>query len=351
MPPLTITNLVQGTGSFPTSAPPATVGMTRNTDSPTESESSSASAHEPNAAALDAQRIFFPLRLHDIISDPSTDDIIKWLPSGKAFIIADKKRFAAEILPQCFLQHCQFTSFTRKLTRWRFSRVPRGPLIGAYYHELFTKGCRDMCYHMTCKNEVTRTSCRTEAVRRPRGASSSLSGASSARKQVTHTRDNQQCHVSSSVSSGSSTPPLYSSKGSIQTSPAQPLKLPKLSQLPSLPTEASSAQHHSSTTSLENGLNRLVEVEATIRMLQQAHQTQLILQQAREQQLAEERAEALRLALLSRRASLTHATTHLDPSFVQSSMSPEAVRVLNAINMIQTKQDLLSTLSSLAGTR
>ena len=92
-----------------------------------------------------SERIFFPAKLHDIVSAPSTNDIIRWLPSGKAFIIADKKRFAQEILPRCFSQqNTQFTSFTRKLSRWCFNRVPRGPLIGAYFHDLFIRDRRDL---------------------------------------------------------------------------------------------------------------------------------------------------------------------------------------------------------------
>lgn len=80
----------------------------------------------------DALKTFFPLQLYDIVSDEANADMIRWLPSGKAFVIADKKRFADEVLPKCFIQNSQFTSFTRKLTRWHFNRVPRGPLIGAY---------------------------------------------------------------------------------------------------------------------------------------------------------------------------------------------------------------------------
>jgi hypothetical protein len=92
----------------------------------------------------DALNSFSPLQLYDIVSDEANVDIIRWLPSGKAFVIADKKRFADEVLPLCFIQNSQFTSFTRKLTRWHFNRVPRGPLIGAYYHELFVKDKRDL---------------------------------------------------------------------------------------------------------------------------------------------------------------------------------------------------------------
>jgi hypothetical protein len=94
--------------------------------------------HSSNKAVSNSQT-FFPLKLHQIISDESNSGSISWLQSGKAFIIVDKKRFAEEILPRFFSQQCKFTSFTRKLARWRFNRVPRGPLIGAYYHELFVR--------------------------------------------------------------------------------------------------------------------------------------------------------------------------------------------------------------------
>ncbi len=97
-------------------------------------------------------KAFFPMKLYDIVSDEKNEDVIKWLPGGKAFIIVDKKKFANELLPMHF-QQSQFTSFTRKLSRWRFTRVPRGPFIGAYYNKLFLKGHRSLCWHMRCKNE------------------------------------------------------------------------------------------------------------------------------------------------------------------------------------------------------
>jgi hypothetical protein len=36
-------------------------------------------------------------------------------------------RFAAETLPRYFSKKSKFTSFTRKLNRWNFTRVTRGP--------------------------------------------------------------------------------------------------------------------------------------------------------------------------------------------------------------------------------
>lgn len=103
-----------------------------------ETETPVPSADSSSLSEQERMRTFFPLQLHNVISDEATNDIIRWLPSGKAFIIADKKRFAKELLPD-FFQGSQFTSFTRKLTRWHFNRVPRGALIGAYYHEFFAR--------------------------------------------------------------------------------------------------------------------------------------------------------------------------------------------------------------------
>ena len=103
-----------------------------------ESETPVPSEDSSSLSEQERMRTFFPLQLHNVISDEATNDIIRWLPSGKAFIIADKKRFAKELLPD-FFQGSQFTSFTRKLTRWHFNRVPRGALIGAYYHEFFVR--------------------------------------------------------------------------------------------------------------------------------------------------------------------------------------------------------------------
>ena len=74
-----------------------------------------------------------------IISDPKNYHIISWLPHGKGFSIHDKQRFATEILPYHF-EGAKFTSFTRRLKRWNFERVSRGPEMGAYYSKFFIRG-------------------------------------------------------------------------------------------------------------------------------------------------------------------------------------------------------------------
>ena len=58
----------------------------------------------------------------DILSNEANADIICWLPHGNGFIINKKKTFANEVLPKYF-KASKFTSFTRKLNRWGFTRV------------------------------------------------------------------------------------------------------------------------------------------------------------------------------------------------------------------------------------
>lgn len=87
----------------------------------------------------------------ELLSNEEHVDIITWLPHGKAFIIYKKKKFAADVLPRYFKQS-KFTSFTRKLNRWGFTRVTRGPETGAYYHKFFQRDEPRLCMQMSCQN-------------------------------------------------------------------------------------------------------------------------------------------------------------------------------------------------------
>lgn len=93
----------------------------------------------------------FAQKLFDVLESGHHSDIVTWLPGGKAFIVVDKKRFATEILPHYF-KESQYTSFTRKLSRWKFKRIPRGQYIGAYYHKNFRRDNKDLCKLMSCSN-------------------------------------------------------------------------------------------------------------------------------------------------------------------------------------------------------
>lgn len=241
-----------------------------------------------------SERIFFPAKLHDIVSAPSTDDIIRWLPSGNAFIITDKKRFAQEILPRCFSQqNTQFTSFTRKLSRWCFNRVPRGPLIGAYFHDLFIKDRRDLCYQMDCKSEnggkkkktaprtppvANRTKCTRAAVgsiQKKLGEYDAHFLSSLVEKEAMRrcNSDHQSrkalpahsCHASRTYTAGGDISSLYPSTGGLQTPAASavlPFSPPTSGRIPLV----------------QSNLAQLVEVEDRIRKLQQAREVRSVQQ-------------------------------------------------------------------------
>lgn len=80
----------------------------------------------------------FPEILYEIVSNPNYQDIISWLSHGQGFQIHNKQLFAKRILPEYF-DGAKFTSFTRRLKRWSFVRVARGPELGAYYNKNFVE--------------------------------------------------------------------------------------------------------------------------------------------------------------------------------------------------------------------
>ncbi|GAX21022.1 hypothetical protein FisN_1Lh308 [Fistulifera solaris] len=98
----------------------------------------------------------FPQKLMDILSDGSHAHIISWCDHGNAFMIHKKKVFESEILPLYF-RGSRFASFTRKLNRWGFSRVSRGPETGSYYHKLFSRDNPELCTQMS-NNSGTKVS-------------------------------------------------------------------------------------------------------------------------------------------------------------------------------------------------
>ena len=99
----------------------------------------------------------FPMRLFEIVSKDRHPDIISWLPHGQGFMIHDKTRFAETILPHYF-DGTKFTSFTRRLKRWNFVRVSRGPELGAYYNKNFVRGkpadVKKMRYRITLEKRA-----------------------------------------------------------------------------------------------------------------------------------------------------------------------------------------------------
>ena len=113
----------------------------------------------------------FPRRLFKILSDPSISDIITWLPHGRAFVILKTDELAESVLPRYFPescaapqssnnenkpQTCKYPSFTRKLNRWGFRQVTRGPDSGAFHHKFFQREDPEMCLKMVCQRSKRR---------------------------------------------------------------------------------------------------------------------------------------------------------------------------------------------------
>jgi hypothetical protein len=97
------------------------------------------------------QLISPPPKLMDILNSDEYTDVISWIPNGAAFIIYKKKKFSTDVLPRFFKQS-KFTSFTRKLNRWGFIRITRGPQTGSYLHKLFHRDHPELCLQMRCQN-------------------------------------------------------------------------------------------------------------------------------------------------------------------------------------------------------
>lgn len=127
------------------------------------------------ASTAEEVPVTFPQKLMSVLDNDRLSDIITWLPHGKGFIILQKKKFAAEVMP-IFFKHSKFTSFTRKLNRWGFTRVSKGPETGSYYHKYFQKGNHHLCMQMHCQSKPNsnispRQSPPTVAVESPKVAS------------------------------------------------------------------------------------------------------------------------------------------------------------------------------------
>ena len=126
----------------------------------------------------------FPEKLLEILEhctpkdeESSKDDrigCIAWLSHGNAFIITDIVCLTLDVLPLFFsnknstetkaaragadnngrrvkaIAEQKFKSFTRKLYRWGFRQVTRGPDTGSYSHPLFKRNQRELCLRMKC---------------------------------------------------------------------------------------------------------------------------------------------------------------------------------------------------------
>jgi D-serine deaminase-like pyridoxal phosphate-dependent protein len=103
----------------------------------------------------------------EILDNEDYADIISWLPHGRGFVIFRKKAFELKILPKHFHKQSKFSSFTRKLNRWSYVRVTRGPETGAYYNEFFRRDGHRLCMQMSCQSNAKSSGVSTSNVVNP----------------------------------------------------------------------------------------------------------------------------------------------------------------------------------------
>jgi hypothetical protein len=116
-------------------------------------------ASAAQAPATSKDKEIFPVRLHALLADSSVRDIVAWLPHGNSFVILRPDAFATQVLPRYFATEGsskggklhKYPSFTRKLNRWGFRQISRGPDAGAFYHEMFRRDEADACRRMMCQ--------------------------------------------------------------------------------------------------------------------------------------------------------------------------------------------------------
>jgi hypothetical protein len=80
----------------------------------------------------------FPLKLMEILNSKyNFSDIIRWSENGTSFQVIDPNKLCETVLPLYFPgEKVKYPSFTRKLNRWGFRQISRGPDGGAFFHEV-----------------------------------------------------------------------------------------------------------------------------------------------------------------------------------------------------------------------
>jgi len=81
----------------------------------------------------------------------SKKSVIEWRQDGRSFVIHDKDRFAAEILPVHFKSCSKFASFARRLHRWGFTNITArdcGDGSCTFRHPKFCRDMPELCRQM-----------------------------------------------------------------------------------------------------------------------------------------------------------------------------------------------------------
>lgn len=112
-----------------------------------------APAPAPTPASQRPKISRFPQRLMEMLTDETITDSITWLPHGRSFLVHNPAKFTDEVLSRYF-GACKFASFTRKLYRWGFRQISKGPDQDSFFHKMFRRDEPHLCDEMICKEEI-----------------------------------------------------------------------------------------------------------------------------------------------------------------------------------------------------
>ncbi|KAI8358192.1 HSF-type DNA-binding-domain-containing protein [Mortierella sp. GBAus27b] len=65
----------------------------------------------------------FLTKSYNMVSEPGSNNLIKWSDDGQSFVVVNHVEFAKEVLPK-FFKHNNFSSFVRQLNMYGFHKVP-----------------------------------------------------------------------------------------------------------------------------------------------------------------------------------------------------------------------------------
>lgn len=122
-----------------------------------------------NAQSLHVKEPTFPVKLHMILSNLAFESIVAWQPHGRAWRIIQQKDFEKTIIPLYF-SHSSFSSFTRQVSGWDFTRIRSGADFSSYYHQLFIRGKGHLCHKMkrlVAKDMVARKTRKEQGYEQP----------------------------------------------------------------------------------------------------------------------------------------------------------------------------------------
>jgi len=102
-----------------------------------------------------------PVKLAAILDEPRFQDIICWMPHGRAWKVLRPKEFTERVASNYF-QYPNYNSFIRLVNAWGFRRIKTGVDANAYFHEVrLPKIARIFVLHVAIRRErvLTTFSC------------------------------------------------------------------------------------------------------------------------------------------------------------------------------------------------